>query len=241
MNDDSVRASIDQVLKPGRFFLATQGPLADLIFPSDFAGKTVLDVGCYYGYFLHEAIRRGAERAVGIEANPERFQISSKLSQLWNGKIDICQGLVEDVKIEERFDYVIFLNILHHVIDPVAVMRRLVSLCRGTLIVEFRQPVDREFLFECFHKPGQVERGGSLVGRTIRRARMGIEGVMMRAIMGTIPMIGVASVEYHRSYFFSPRAFSNTFQIHNKLFREVEFRPSLAKGQILAFCDCRPE
>ena len=56
----------------------------------------------------------------------------------------------------------------------------------------------------------------------------------MARVMKRIPMIGVASDEYHRSYFYSPKAFANAFQVHGKLFRSVEFRPSLEIGQILA-------
>src|SRR4051812_5301551 len=41
--------------------------VADRVFPADLTGRSVLDVGCYYGYFLHEAARRGARRAVGVE------------------------------------------------------------------------------------------------------------------------------------------------------------------------------
>ena len=37
---------------------------AKAIFPDDLTGKTVLDVGCRYGYFCFEALKRGASRAV---------------------------------------------------------------------------------------------------------------------------------------------------------------------------------
>jgi hypothetical protein len=54
-----------------------------------------------------------------------------------------------------------------------------------------------------------------------------------------LPIIGVGSVEYHRSYFFSQLGFKNMFQVHNRLFKAVEFRPSLTRGQALAVCDCK--
>lgn len=217
-------------------------PLADRIFPEDFNGKTYLDVGSYYGFFLHEAINRGASRAVGIEADPERFRISQKLATLWGGKVEILEGLIEEVECSEQFDVVTFLNVLHHVTDPMRVMKRLASLCKGTLIVEFRQPVDNQFLVECFHSYEQTKpEQQSALGKKFRKARMKIERRFMNWIMKRIPMIGVASIQYHRTYFFSPKAFYNAFVVHEKLFRDVEFRPSLKKGQVVAFCDCRPE
>lgn len=61
------------------------------------------------------------------------------------------EGCVEEVECSEQFDVVTFLNVLHHVTYPMLVMKKLAILCKGTLIVEFRQPVDNQFLVECFH------------------------------------------------------------------------------------------
>jgi SAM-dependent methyltransferase len=228
------------VLPNGRIIPgADRSPAADLIFPAELRGKSVLDVGCYYGFFLHEAIRRGASKAVGIEADPERFRIASTLARLWEGKIDVHEGLLEDVELEEKFDVVMFLNVLHHVKDPVPVIRKLASFCRGTMIVEFRQPHDPQFIAECFHGGRETGTGQrSLIGRGSRRIRMAIETRLVERVTRHLPIVGVGSVEYHRSYFFSQRGFRNMFQIHNQLFKSVEFRPSTSKGQTLAFCDC---
>jgi 2-polyprenyl-3-methyl-5-hydroxy-6-metoxy-1,4-benzoquinol methylase len=227
-------------LPTGRIIPGTdRSPAADLVYRGDLTGKSVLDVGCYYGFFLHEALHRGARRAVGIEADPERFQIASTLATLWDGKIDIHQGLLEDVSLHEQFDVVLFLNVIHHVKDPVAVMKRLASLCRGTLIVEFRQPHDSQFVHECLHPRRSFQARHSLVGRVSHRARMKIETRVMEWVLRQLPIVGVGGVQYHRSYFFSRAAFRNMFQVHNQIFKSVEFRPSLTRGQCLAFCDCR--
>lgn len=218
---------------------ADRGPAADLVYPADLTGKSVLDVGCYYGFFLHEAIRRGAGRAVGIESDPERFRIARALATLWEGRIEIHEGLVEDVDIKEKFDVVIFLNVIHHVKDPVAVIRRLAALCRGTLIVEFRQLHDPQFVQECFHGgTTTIASKRSILSRLSRRMRLMLEARLMEQVTKRLPMIGVGSVEYHRSYFFSQRGFTNMFHVHNALFKSIEFRPSLTRGQALAICDC---
>jgi 2-polyprenyl-3-methyl-5-hydroxy-6-metoxy-1,4-benzoquinol methylase len=213
--------------------------VADLIYPFDLAGKSILDVGCYYGFFLHEAIRRGAERAVGIEADPERFRIASTLARLWNGTIDIHQGTVEELELNEKFDHVLLLNVLHHVKDPVPVIRKLTGLCQGTMIVEFRQPHDAQFVSECFHKDRAADSAkGSLVRRSAQRVRMALETRLVEQVTKRLPLIGVGSIEYHRSYYFSQAGFRNMFQVHNRLFRSIEFRPSVTQGQALAICDC---
>lgn len=218
---------------------ADRSPTANLVFPSDLTGKTVLDVGCYHGFFLHEAVNRGARRAVGIEADPGRYRVASTLAPLWGGKVEVQQGLLEEMTLNERFDIVLFLNVMHHVEDPVAVMRKLASLCRGTLVVEFRQPHDPQFVQESLHRPSAPVQGRLPLGRRLaHRARMAIEAPLMELITRRLPIIGVGSVEYHRSYFFSQSAFRNAFLVHNRLFRRVEFRPSHTRGRALAFCDC---
>jgi SAM-dependent methyltransferase len=227
-------------LPTGRVIPGTdRAPVANLVYPADLTGKSVLDVGCYYGFFLHDAIRRGAKRAVGIEADPERFRIANALATLWDGKIDVFEGLLEDVELSEKFDVVLFLNVIHHVKDPLAVIRRLAGLCRGRLIVEFRQPHDPQFVQECYHGQDRGKpQSRSRARRLARRLRTAIESRFMEWFTRQLPIIGVGSVAYHRSYFFSQAGFRNTFQVHNGIFRSVEFLPSLTRGQALAFCDC---
>jgi 2-polyprenyl-3-methyl-5-hydroxy-6-metoxy-1,4-benzoquinol methylase len=222
---------------------ADRSDVADLVYPADLTGRSVLDVGCNYGFFLHDAIRRGAKRAVGIEADSERYRVASTLATLWNGKIDVYQGLLEDVELKEKFDIVILLNVLHHVKDPMPVIRKLAGLCRGTLIVEFRQPHDAQFVRECFHKKGDYAQGGrrSIVQRATYRVQNAIESRLLEQVTKRFPVVGVGSVEYHRSYFFSQLGFKNMFQVHNRFFKSIEFRPSIKRGQALAFCDCSPD
>lgn len=220
---------------PGR----DRSPTADLIFESDLTGKSVLDVGCFYGFFLHEALRRGARRAVGIEADPERFRIASILARQWGGSIEIREGVLEQVELDEEFDVVLFLNVLHHVRDPIEAMRKLATLCRSTLIVEFRQPHDPQFVQECFHGPlDPGEPKPSFLRRLARRAALAVEAPIVELATRHLPIVGIGAVEYHRSYYFSRAGFRNAFMVHNRLFKSVEFRPSLTRGQALAFCDC---
>ena len=139
---------------------------------------------------------------MGIEADPGRFKISEKCAGLWDGKIGIREGLVEEVDLDDQFDFVTFLNVLHHVTDPMLVMKKLASLCKGTLIVELRQPTDKQFLFESFHSPRETDsQERSIVGRAWGKGRLAAEQFFMARLMNRVPLLGIASVEYHRSYF----------------------------------------
>ena len=55
-------------------------PTANCIFPNDLKGKSVLDIGCHYGYYCHEAKRRGAGKVLGVELNPPLY-IIEKLNE----------------------------------------------------------------------------------------------------------------------------------------------------------------
>jgi SAM-dependent methyltransferase len=109
----------------------------EAVFGHGIEGGSVLDVGTYYGRFLYEAKARGAARAVGVELDPGRWSIADRIAALHGRTYDVLKGRIEDVELDERFDLVLVLNVLHHVPDPVAVMRRAASLCRGVVIVEF--------------------------------------------------------------------------------------------------------
>jgi len=125
------------------FGMATQGHdrsvTARRIFPDDLGGRSVLDVGSRLGYFCFEATRRGARGVVGVDVDPGFVDQSRLLSE--------CLGLdaafrcgdaesPETLPADERFDYVLCLNVLHHVRDPVALLGRLCAATRERLVLE---------------------------------------------------------------------------------------------------------
>src|SRR5471030_2176904 len=81
--------------------------------PEDFAGRSFLDVGCNEGFFCGEALKRGASRAVGIDANAsllirarERFPEADFVHSSWEKFPD------------EKFDVVLFASAIHYEPDP---------------------------------------------------------------------------------------------------------------------------
>lgn len=119
--------------------------LARLHLPASLAGKTVLDVGAWDGFFSFEAARRGAARVLATD------------SYCWNGShewgskrgFDLARealGLpVEDRVIDvldlspERvgtFDIVLFLGVLYHMKHPLLALERVASVTRELLVLE---------------------------------------------------------------------------------------------------------
>ena len=206
-------------------------PVANLFFPESLEGKTVLDVGCYYGYFLQNAVERGAARAVGLEPDPERFRIASAVAPLWKGKIEIWQQTIEQLQTDETFDYVLFLRVLHHVPDPIEAMTSLAKRCRGSMIVMFREPENYQFVTERFR------REGSRPGLT-QRLKARLRSRLLQYLGRDTGLVGVGSTALARTYYFNRLAFRHTFVVHRPLFRDVVFRPGHKPGLTLAVCDC---
>ena len=215
---------------PGR----ERGDRAEQVFAQGVAGRSVLDIGTNYGVFPFEAVRRGASRAVGIELDPERAAVAARIAALHGHPYEIREGRVEELEPHERFDVVLLLNVLHHVLDPVEVMRRLVALCTDTMIVEFCLPDDPEYLV---HLIDDTTPPRAL---SWRRARL--RSRVLRLALGDAPIMAVGNLPYHRTFYFSPAAFRNLFVTHHRFFSEVRFEPSVTgQRRMLAFCRVRQE
>jgi 2-polyprenyl-3-methyl-5-hydroxy-6-metoxy-1,4-benzoquinol methylase len=208
------------------------GKVADIVFPERLDGKSVLDVGCYYGYFVHEALNRGASRAVGVEADAERFAIANEIARLKSNGAGIVYSRAESISLDEQFDIVLLLNVLHHVLDPIAVMLNLASLCRETMVVEFCEITDAGYLQSALPSSS----GQSLASRLINRLKRLRHTLLMQWAMGNLPLMAVGAREYHRTFYFSRAAFVNLFTVHHKLYSKVEFKPSLRKYRAFAIC-----
>lgn len=204
--------------------------IADVAFRDGVAGKSVLDVGTYYGFLPSEAMRRGATRAVGLEPDPERFQIARRIAEL-NGGYEILNGRLEGVPDEERFDLVCLLNVLHHVTDPMAMLRAACSRCTGTLVAEFCLPHDPAYIE--YVVAGADAAPVSLLQRAHARAR----SLALRVAGSGLPLMAVGNRAYHRVAYFSPHAFRNLMVVHLGLASDVEFaRSPDHRHRMVAFC-----
>jgi SAM-dependent methyltransferase len=91
-------------------------------------GRRVIDMACGEGYGS-EVLARGADRVVGVDANPEAHEHARLRYTRQN--LSFERGMVENYGGEGgdgRYDAVVFLQTIEHVQDPVAVLRHFRSL-----------------------------------------------------------------------------------------------------------------
>jgi tRNA (mo5U34)-methyltransferase len=91
---------------------------ADVI-PLDLHGKSVLDIGCNAGFYAMEMKRRGAERVLGLDTEPE-YLTQARFAANVNGlDVEFRNLSVYDVGLlKERFDFVLFMGVLYHLRHP---------------------------------------------------------------------------------------------------------------------------
>lgn len=131
------------VVTPGQDNSAKK--LARLQFPDSFAGKSVLDIGAWDGFFSFEAERRGAKRVLATDsfvwrggcdwADKSGFDLSKRVlgSKVEEKEIDVLELSPDNVG---TFDVVFFLGVLYHMKHPLLALEHVASVARDFLILE---------------------------------------------------------------------------------------------------------
>ncbi len=83
--------------------------LKALRLPPRYDGLSVLDIGCNEGFFCLDALKRGASRVVGIDANAEII----RKARARTDKVEYIHGSWWQIP-EEKFDIIYFLSAIHY-------------------------------------------------------------------------------------------------------------------------------
>lgn len=117
---------------------------ADAAFRYPVAGKTVLDIGAWNGYFSLEATQRGAAHVTALDFNSwvheplkgfdgfdlVRRYLAPNVTTIWRDVMDIRQNPIG------QFEYVLFLGVLYHLRHPLYVLETLYGVTKELLVVE---------------------------------------------------------------------------------------------------------
>src|SRR5678809_1243614 len=97
-----------------------------LLFGSDIKGLTLLDIGSSLGHFCLEALKHGAAAATGLETSPERIRHARQIAAAVDAKAEYIPADFEQWDAPAKsYDVVLCLNVLHHLYDPVAAIRKM--------------------------------------------------------------------------------------------------------------------
>lgn len=183
--------------------LATRGQdrseTVKLALPDDLTGLSVLDIGSALGLFAFEAERRGARRVVGLEPRESRFHASIIMKEILGSDVEIrCEDILE-FSAGEQFDRVLLLNVIHHLKEPVRVLKKCAEVTRDALVIEFPHLEDPIF--------AKVFPGHG-------------------AGLNDLPLIGVSSTGVDQTFIFTASALERIMMDHEQLFQRCEIKAS---------------
>lgn len=81
----------------------------------DFKDKTILDIGCFHGFFVFRAEQAGAKSCKGIDINGDAIAVANQIAWLKGSKTIFEKGDIASLSDINRYDIVLALNMLHHV------------------------------------------------------------------------------------------------------------------------------
>lgn len=125
------------------FFKLWWSFLADQLSSIDLAGKTVIDVGCWDGYFSFLMERRGAKSVLAVDdfsqnwGSADCFRIAH---ELYNSKVTLMPDVsVYDLRqrVPRPFDIILCAGVYYHLHSPFQAFAELRALChaQSTVII----------------------------------------------------------------------------------------------------------
>lgn len=130
--------------------LVTPGPddspakLQRVRLPDSLAGKTVLDIGAWDGFFSFESERRGARRVLAVDSycwtgdgwgNKTGFDLAREVlgSRVEDREMEVLELAPEKIGL---FDVVLFLGVLYHMRYPLQALEKVAAVTGEMLILE---------------------------------------------------------------------------------------------------------
>jgi tRNA (mo5U34)-methyltransferase len=106
----------------------------------DFRGKTVLDIGCWDGYWSFYAERRGAKSVLASDDCTQNWSSGQGLllaKELLHSRIEVNQALpiYELSSLGRRFDIILCLGVYYHLLDPFHAFAQIRHCCHSDTVV----------------------------------------------------------------------------------------------------------
>lgn len=142
----SIRLFPDLLMTGGKSEPVLEAERAAILGPLDLAGREVLDIGSWNGYFAFEAKRAGAARVIASDSlcwslpmfrGRETFDLARECLGL-----DVETKTIDPTELPGDLapvDVVLFLGVFYHMHDPISVLKSTAALAREALVIETHQ------------------------------------------------------------------------------------------------------
>lgn len=106
----------------------------------DFRGKTVLDIGCWDGYWSFYAERRGARSVLATDDQTQNWADGNGLllaRELFQSSIEVNQAVsvYELTRLNRRFDIILCLGVYYHLVDPFYAFAQIRHCCHEDAVL----------------------------------------------------------------------------------------------------------
>lgn len=110
------------------------------------SGDVVLDVGCGKGELLIDMASKTGTRAVGVELDIHNALLAKRAAAASNPQVEIIQADIWQTTLRDTFDVVTLSNVLEHLTQRPALLKRIADIFRPTKILVRVPMFDRDWL-----------------------------------------------------------------------------------------------
>ena len=194
---------------------------------------SVLDVGCANGvngkYLLDNDI---ADVVYGIEYDKAMSDVAESVyTKTFNGDLNSNKFIEEIVSTDVAFDYIIFGDILEHLVDPLNVLMRIKKMLKqdGKIIISVPNVAHIEFFIQVYLKGTFPQNNRGLFDKTH------VRWFTKKDAYKLVQNSGLKVLEYENKYRF--RDGSSTYSKYKLLYYFLKlFRKDLVTFQHILIC-----
>jgi SAM-dependent methyltransferase len=111
--------------------------IARHILPAGLQGTSVLDIGCWDGFYGFQFLKKGAAYLKGIDLRDEAIRRANLLKSYFGySNSDFETGNIQDVNLDkEKYDITLMYGILYHLSAPIDVVKKLGNITGSMLLL----------------------------------------------------------------------------------------------------------
>ena len=96
--------------------------------------KTVMDIGCFWGYFAFEIKKEGAKEVMGTDIREDALDTARKIRHMKRVNVMFMKHDIEEDAIDKKYDVILLLNTLHHLRSPFHVLKKIFSSAKEVVL-----------------------------------------------------------------------------------------------------------